>query len=95
MARDRLREYEESRRHAGITRESTFLQQTAHGDAVVMYIEAKNMWKALEEFGKSMRPFDVWFREMFQEIHGLDLTNPTRFSELGFEWGIKGFVVDR
>jgi len=95
LARQRLTEYEEARRRAGISKEMTWLQQTPEGDAVLVYWEAKNFEKTLEEFGNSQKPFDVWFRQMIRDIHGIDFTKPMTFPEMGYEWALKGFVVDK
>ncbi len=94
LARDRLDEYEKSRRRAGISREITWLQRTPQGEIAIVHIETKNVGKTLAEFAQSEEPFDVWFRQQFLDIHGLDLSTPLQRPKLGFEWGLKGFVAD-
>ncbi len=86
MARDHLEAYDKSRRRAGIKKEVAWLQHSPQGDNVVVYIEAKDLAKALEHFGKSQEPFDVWFRKMVLEIHGIDLSKLQALPELGWEW---------
>jgi hypothetical protein len=78
--------YEESRRHAGITREIFRLQRTAQGDIAIMYIEAEDPQEAFREIGRSDRPFDRWFREWILECHGLDLTHSALIPEDVFDW---------
>ncbi len=88
MAKTRLSEYEVSRRHAGIKKEVAWLQETPQGEMVVVYIEAKDIPKALEHFGKSQEPFDIWFRNQVRDVHGLDLSQfqPQTLPKLGWEW---------
>ena|SRR5438552_13561546 len=76
MAGSRLNEYEASRKHLGITREVSYLQQTPMGALAVVYIEAEDIPGMLMALGVSQDPFDVWFRERTKEIHGIDFTEP-------------------
>jgi hypothetical protein len=73
----RPREYEQSRKRAGITMERAYLQHTPMGDFVVAYIEAES--DPLEMFGKlpsSDLDIDRYFVKAVKEIHGADLTQP-------------------
>lgn len=65
--------YEDSRRRAGITRETTWLQSTPMGDVAVVVIEADDINAALGTIATSDEPFDVWFRDHVQEVHGISL----------------------
>lgn len=69
-------EYEASRQRLGITREAAYHQQTPIGDIAVVYIEAQEVARVFEGFGKMQEPFDVWFREQTKEIHGVDFAQP-------------------
>jgi len=76
MAGPRRSEYEASRKRLGVTREVAYLQQTPQGDLAVVYIEARDISRVFEGFGRSQEPFDIWFRQQAKEIHGLDLSQP-------------------
>ena len=71
---ERKADYESSRRRAGITREAVWLQSTPDGDVAVVLIEADDIAAALGTLAGSQEPFDVWFREHIQEVHGMDLS---------------------
>ena len=76
MVGPRHLEYEASRTRLGVTREVAYLQQTPRGDLAVVYVEAQEIPRVFEGFGRSREPFDVWFRQQAMEIHGVDLTQP-------------------
>lgn len=65
--------YEDSRRRAGITRETTWLQSTPMGDMAVVVIEADDIGVAMGAIASSDEPFDVWFRDHVQQVHGFSL----------------------
>jgi hypothetical protein len=73
----RKAEFVASRKRMGV-RERTFLQQTPHGDLVVVTLEGENPAKAFADFGQSAStdPFAKWFLEQVQELHGMDLRTP-------------------
>jgi len=70
---DRKAAYEDSRRRAGITRESTWLQATPFGDVAVVVLEADDLESAFATLGGSDEPFDAWFRDHIRAIHGISL----------------------
>jgi hypothetical protein len=70
---ERRADHEASRKRAGITRESTWLQRTPNGDVVVVLIEAGDVEAAMGTLATSQEPFDVWFREHIKDAHGMDL----------------------
>jgi hypothetical protein len=70
---DRQEAYERSRRQLGISREAIFIQTTPGGDVAVVYWEAEDVARALEGMATSDDPFDVWFRDHVQEVHGMDV----------------------
>jgi len=84
----RRAEFEESERRLGITRESWHLQTGPQGDMVLIYFEAADPARALEEFGKSQTPFDRWFKQQVQELSGVDIGQPAPGppSEMVFDW---------
>jgi hypothetical protein len=69
-------EYQESRKRLGITREAVWHQETPNGNVAVVYLEADDVGAAMMGIATSQEPFDVWFRERMQEIHGIDLAEP-------------------
>jgi hypothetical protein len=71
---DRRAEHEASRKRAGITRESVWLQSTPNGDIAVVVIEADDIQAAFGALATSQEPFDQWFRGHVHEVHGIDLT---------------------
>src|SRR4051812_11271346 len=68
-------EYKASRERAGV-RERAFLQQTPHGDLVILTLEGENPGAAMGAFGQGSDPFTEWFVAQVQEIHGVDLRQP-------------------
>ena len=75
--KSRPREYEESRRRAGITMERAYLQHTPMGDYVTAYLEGEG--DVLEAFGKLGSPdlaIDRYMAKAAKEIHGADFTQP-------------------
>jgi len=95
MSGSRLQMYEASRRRLGITREQLALVETAFGSAAVTTFEAPDMAEALGQIIISDLPFDRWYRERVQELHGVNLAGYEHFSQqvpppqnqvLLFEW---------
>jgi hypothetical protein len=95
--------YIDSRRRLGITHEQLALMETAFGSASVTMLEASNMDRALGQIISSVLPFDRWYRERLQELHGVDLAGYAQFSqqtplpydhEMLFEWTLISSTVD-
>lgn len=91
----RLPMYEASRQRLGITRERLALVETALGSATVTALEAPDVSQALTQIITSALPFDCWYREQVQTIHGVNLAGYEQFvqhplpsdnQELLFEW---------
>ena len=87
--------YEASRHRLGITRERLALVETDFGSASVTTIEALDVDRALGQIIASKRPFDRWYREQVQTLHGINLAGYEQFlqqtplppnQELIFEW---------
>ncbi|MCM1971848.1 MULTISPECIES: ester cyclase [unclassified Streptomyces] len=68
----RLREYEASRRRAGILQESFALQRLGDRDVLVHRLEARDPAGAAKRLGQSRDAFDVWLREAAAEALGAD-----------------------
>jgi hypothetical protein len=73
MKRSRREEYEEARRAAGIKRETVWHQETPQGTLAVVYLEAEDVGAAMQAIGTSEAPFDRWFRDTMEQVHGIDL----------------------
>ena len=91
----RRKPYEASRQRLGITRERLALVETAFGATAVTTLEAPDVAQALGQIIISILPFDVWYREKLQELHGVNLAGYEQFAqptplppnqELLFEW---------
>jgi hypothetical protein len=87
--------YEASRKRMGITRERLVLVETAFGAMAVTTLEAPDVDHALGQIIASEIPFDVWYRERFQNLHGINVAGYEQFAqptplpdnqELLFEW---------
>jgi hypothetical protein len=91
MVGPRRSEYESSRQRLGVSREVAYLQHTPQGDLVVVYIEAQDIPRVFEGFGRSQEPFDVWFREQVKDIHGVDFSQPLPgpLPEAIIDWGAR------
>jgi hypothetical protein len=95
MSNSRRQAYEASRRRLGVTRERLALVATAFGSAAVTTLEANDMGLALNQIIASDLPFDRWYREQVQNLHGVNLARyeiflqpapPPENQELLFEW---------
>ena len=73
----RSNEYRESRKKLGIRREQASLQQTPHGDMVVVHMDATNPADVMSKMLAPSSPFDKWFLEtLLVGVHGLDPKGP-------------------
>ena len=95
LAGSRRQMYEASRQRLDITRERLALVETDFGSASVTTIEALDVDRALGQIIASKRPFDRWYREQVQTLHGINLAGYEQFlqhaplpsnQELIFEW---------
>ena len=93
----RRKPYEASRQRLGITLERLALVETAFGATAVTTLEAPDVAQALGQIIISVLPFDVWYREKLQELHGVNLAGYEQFAqpaplppdqELLFEWKV-------
>ena len=95
LSGSRRQMYEASRQRLGITCERLALVETAFGATAVTTLEGPKVSHALGQIIASALPFDVWYRERLQELHGINLAGyeqlvrpmPTPHNqELLFEW---------
>ena len=73
LSGSRRQPYEASRQRMGITRERLALVETAFGATAVTTLEAPDVDRALGQIIASEIPFDVWYRERLQKLHGINL----------------------
>jgi hypothetical protein len=76
LEEERKREYEESERRIGITREHWFLAETPSGPQLVAYMESNDFNQTFAAFSQSRDEFDLWFKRRLAETTGLDMNNP-------------------
>ena len=88
LIESRRPEYEESRRHLGVSGERVWIAETVSGDVAVIGVVAAQPSQVLAQLASSDRPFDRWYREQLLALQGFDLTKPLgRASpELVLEW---------
>jgi hypothetical protein len=98
LAGSRRQAYEASRRRLAITRERMALIETVYGSTAETTLEASNVDQALGQIIASDLPFDAWYRERLQELHGINLAAYAEFAqpaplplnqEVHFEWTLK------
>lgn len=74
----RYAEYEASRKRFGVTAQATFLQQTPMGDFAVIHLTAPDVYAAFHAMSTSQDPWDVKWREMTTDLHGIDFARGER-----------------
>jgi len=103
LSGSRRQTYEASRQRLGITRERLVLVETAFGAAAVTTLEAPDVDWALGQIIASRLPFDRWYREQVQEMHGINLAGYEQYQqqtplppnqELIFEWTLLSSVSE-
>jgi hypothetical protein len=67
----RKAEHARSRRRAGITREVAALVETPQGSFTSVFLEADDVSRAMKIMLESEDPYDKWFFEKTQELHGM------------------------
>jgi hypothetical protein len=73
MTGPRREEYEASWKQLGVTRHAVWHQQTPEGTMAVVFMEADDIGRAMQGVASSDDPFNQWFRERVQDVHGIDL----------------------
>ena len=95
LSGSRRQPYETSRQRMGITYERLALVETTFGATAVTTLEAPDVDRALGQIIASEIPFDVWYRERLQKLHGINLAGYEKYAqptplpdnqELLFEW---------
>ena len=93
--------YITSRRRLGITYERLALVETTFGATGVTTLDALDVGRALGQIISSNLPFDRWYRERVQELHGINLAGyeqfvkpvtPSQNQKLLFEWTLTSSV---
>lgn len=79
---DRAAGHRASRARHGVTREATWIQSTPAGDAVIVLLESEDLAASLYGIATSDDPFDAWFRDHVQQVHGVDLAAGMHLPEL-------------
>jgi hypothetical protein len=99
LSGSRLEMYEESRRRMGIGRERMTLVETPFGSTATTTLEAQNIDRTLAQIVSSKLPFDSWYRERLEELHGVNLSRYQQFEqpahasqpqELLLDWSVLG-----
>jgi hypothetical protein len=97
LSGSRRQPYEASRQRLGITFERLAVVENAYGATSVTTLEAPDVDWALGQIIASEIPFDVWYREQLQKLHGINLAGYELFAqpipipdnqELLFEWTV-------
>lgn len=95
LSGSRKQAHRASRLDQGITGERLALIESAYGSVSVTTLEADDLGRALTRMLTSDRPFDRWYREQLQMLHGITLDGYEQFSrqapvpdgqEMLFEW---------
>ena len=73
MEGPRRAEWEELLRDAGVTKLSTWLQQTSEGDFEIFYCEAEDPSEWITMVGTSDKPICQFLRGRMLEMHGFDI----------------------
>ena len=69
--------FKKSRKNLGIKREQACLQQTPHGDMVVVHMDAKDPARVMPAILAGAAGFDSWFLEtVLRGVHGIDPKGP-------------------
>lgn len=68
----RYNEYQASRHRYGLTSQTTFLQRTRMGDFALIHLTGPDVRKSLHAMSESMDPWDVSWRELTLDLHGVD-----------------------
>lgn len=101
LSGSRQQMYEASRQRLGITFERLALVETTFGATAVTTLEAPDVNRALGQIIASDLPFDIWYRDRLQELHGVNLAGYKQFAqrtplphnqELLFEWKLNAGV---
>jgi hypothetical protein len=73
---EKMKDNERVDKAAGVDKEQDFVQSTPMGDMLFMYIESKDLQKALMTFATSKDPYNLWYVEEIKKNTGIDLHAP-------------------
>lgn len=59
-----------------VIKESWFIQETPHGDFMIVYYVSPDPDKVHAALAVSEEPFDVWFRAQILDLTGIDISTP-------------------
>ena len=92
----RREEHARSRTRLGITREVVSLVQTPQGDFTCVFLEAEDIGRAFKMMADSEDPYDVWFMERTQDVHGMtrDTWTGPLPSEVFFDYRAEGMEAE-
>lgn len=71
-----LRRAELDHAQTTVTKESWFIQETPHGDFMIVYYVSPDPDKVHAALAVSEEPFDVWFRAQILDLTGIDISSP-------------------
>jgi hypothetical protein len=74
----RYSEYDTSRRRFGLTSQTTFLQRTPMGDFALIHMTGADVHASFHAMSTSQDPWDVKWRELTQNLHGVDFAQGER-----------------
>ena len=74
----RYSEYDTSRRRFGLTSQTTFLQRTPMGDFALIHMTGADVHASFHAMSTSQDPWDVKWRELTQNLHGVDFAKGER-----------------
>jgi len=72
----RKEEMADFNRRYGLTRQASWLTEANGGPAVIALHEGPGGDEFMPKLAVSKNEFDVWFRELILEVHGMDITQP-------------------
>lgn len=82
----RYDEYDRSRRRMGLTSQTTFLQRSPRGDLALVHLTGPDIYATFDTMARSQDPWDVKWRALTQDLHGLDFAEGPRCSRSSSRW---------
>jgi len=85
-------EYAASRKRLGIHFERSWIGMVQGVELVFVYLEVEDSAQLRMQLINSSHPFDCWYRNKLQELHGLEINQHHRslLLEDGFAWPVPG-----
>ena len=72
----RKEELADFNRRYGLTQHKSWLAETPGGPFVIALHEGPGSDELMPKLAASQNDFDVWFRDLILEVHGMDITQP-------------------